>query len=623
MKVLFVLITGLLISMLSRAWAQTAIKPEILVLHSYSQGYAWTASEMKGIQEIFEKEYPDLEVVVEYMDWKNYPTPENLQVFLTLLRYKYQKRSFDIVITTDNVAFDFARNYREQLFPKSYLIFAGVNNFQDSMIAAHKRITGVVEAVDYIRTIDSMLEIHPKTKRIAVVLDSTEISLELLKELRALFPRWKDKVQFKVLHDLPIEEVQKEVSLLKEGDLLLNTNFIIDAEGKNFSQRQAIRFINKHSKVPAYGLWEIQLGFGIVGGWLLDGRIQGQVAAELAIKALNGENPPVVKVSPSRFVLDYNQLNRFRIPIEMIPPQAELINLPKSIFNKYRSEIISTLIIVFILILSNVILIINIRKRHLAEVERDNLLIEEKKARQAAEEAVRARETFIALAAHEFRTPLTVLILQLQLLLRAARGETKKPSTQEDTIKSFLSADSQAKRLQALVEDLLYIAHERKAMVHLELHETDLSEIVRNVSKGLDSTIQSSGSKLELHLDEGCQGFWDSKKLEKLVTNLLSNALKFGAHKPIELSVKCEEQGVSLIIKDQGIGIYSEDQGRIFEKFGRAVSEYNFGGFGLGLYISQLIVEAHQGSIKVNSEPGQGSVFSVFLPYTPHLQTES
>src|SRR3989344_6078140 len=114
MKVLFVLITGLLISMLSRAWAQTVIKPEILVLHSYSQGYAWTASEMKGIQEIFEKEYPDLEVAVEYMDWKNYPTPENLQVFLTLLRYKYQKRSFDIVITTDNVAFDLARNYREQ-----------------------------------------------------------------------------------------------------------------------------------------------------------------------------------------------------------------------------------------------------------------------------------------------------------------------------------------------------------------------------------------------------------------------------------------------------------------------------------------------------------------------------
>jgi len=170
---------------------------------------------------------------------------------------------------------------------------------------------------------------------------------------------------------------------------------------------------------------------------------------------------------------------------------------------------------------------------------------------------------------------------------------------------------------------LLYIAHESKAKVHLELHKTDLSEIVRNVTKNLDSTIQSSGSKLELHLDERSQGLWDSKKLEKLVTNLLSNALKFGAHKPIELSVKCEEQGVSLIIKDQGIGIYTEDQGRIFEKFGRAVSEYNFGGFGLGLYISQLIVEAHQGSIKVNSEPGQGSVFSVFLPYTPHLQTES
>ncbi len=623
MKVLFVVTAGLLFCLLSGAWAQTTIRPEILVLHSYSHGYAWTASEMKGIQETFERKYPDLEVAVEYMDWKNYPEAENLQVFLTLLRYKYQKRSFDIVITTDNVAFDFARNYREELFPKSYLVFAGVNNFQDSMVDDQARISGVVEAVDYVRTIDSMLELHPETKRIAVVLDSTEISMELLKELQALFPRWKEKVQFKVLHNLPIEEVQKEVSLLGEGDLLLNTNFIIDGEGKKFSQRQAIRFINKYSRVPAYGLWEIQLGFGIVGGWLLDGRIQGQVAAELAIRALNGENPPIVKVSPSRFVLDYNQLSRFNIPTERIPHQAELINYPESIFTKYRSEIISTLIIVLVLIVLNIALIINIRKRHRAEIERDNLLIEEKKARQAAEEAVRARETFIALAAHELRTPLTVLILQLQIMLRAARGQTKKPSTQEETIKSFLSADSQAKRLQSLIEDLLYIAHENKVSVQLELQNTDLIEIVKNVSQGLGSMIQSSGSKLELHLEDKCQGLWDSKKLEKLITNLLTNALKFGAHRPIELSVSCVENGANLIIKDQGIGIFSKDQERIFEKFGRAVSEYNFGGFGLGLYISQLIVEAHHGSIKVESEPGRGSVFSVFLPYTPPPQIES
>lgn len=623
MKVLCALIAGLFLSMFTAAWGQTAIRPGILVLHSYSQGYSWTESEMKGIQETFEKEYPDLEVAVEYMDWKNYPEPGNLKVFLNLLRYKYQRSSFDIVITTDNVAFDFARNYREQLFPKSYLIFAGVNNFQDSMIAGHKRITGVVEAVDYIRTIDTMLELHPDTKRIAVVLDSTEISLELLKELQALFPRWKNKVQFKLLHDLPIEKVQQEVSQLKEGDLILNTNFIIDGDGKIFSQRQAIRLINKYAKVPAYGLWEIQLGFGIVGGWLVDGRIQGQVAAELAIKTINGENPPVVKVSPSRFVLDYHELNRFQVPIDRIPPNAELVNFPESIFNKYRSEIISTLIFVFVLILLNIILIINIRRRHRAEVERDDLLIEEKKARQAAEDALKTRETFISLAAHEFRTPLTVLILQLQLLLRTARGETKKPSTQEETIKSILSADAQSKRLQALIEDLLYIAHENNTKVHLELQNTDLTKIVRNVSKTLDSMIQNSGSKLELHLDDRCQGLWDSKKLEKLVTNLLTNALKFGAHKPIELSVRCEERGASLIIKDQGIGIYGKDQERIFEKFGRAVSEFNFGGFGLGLYISQLIVEAHHGSIKVDSEPGQGSVFSVFLPYTPLPQIES
>ena len=109
-------------------------------------------------------------------------------------------------------------------------------------------------------------------------------------------------------------------------------------------------------------------------------------------------------------------------------------------------------------------------------------------------------------------------------------------------------------------------------------------------------------------------GRWDTQRLEQVVINLLTNALKYGAGKPVHLRLAAEGERARLSVRDEGIGIAAEDQGRIFERFERAVSDRHFGGLGLGLYICRQIVDALGGTIAVRSTPGEGSTFEVVLP---------
>lgn len=591
-------------------------KPKILIIHSYSQGFPWTQFQMAGMQDTFEKAYPDLEVPVEYLDWKNYPEEKSLRQFKKQLRYKYGQIKWDVIITTDNAALDLILELRPELFPGAYVVFAGINDYHPSAFAGQTRVTGVIEAVDYVRTINQMLKIHPKTKEIAVILDSTEVSKSLLEEITRLFPRWQTQVRFKVMHDYPMPQILAEVDGLSKDSLILVTNFTMDKTKKKFTSREAISMISKQSHVPVYGLWEMQLGYGIVGGWLLDGHLQGKIAADLTIKALRGEHPPIVTESASRLFMDYNQMKRFKIPPSAATEETILINYPEPIFKKYRRHIIVAIVTILTLFILNIFLMINIRKRHMAEKERDQLLVQEKKARLFAEDAIKARETFIAIAAHEFRTPLTVILFQLQLLLKVNRGETKKKSSKEDVDEALQQALIQGRRIQKLVEDFLYVAQPVSLMSNKKLEETDMHEVVSKVTTDLKSMLHNSGSVLDVKFYGPCKGQWERKKIERVVNNLLSNAIKFGNARPIEVIASSEEEGVKLIVKDQGIGISLEDKDKIFQKFGRAVSEFNFGGFGLGLYVSQKIVEDHHGQISVESEPGQGTQFTVFLPYS-------
>lgn len=245
---------------------------------------------------------------------------------------------------------------------------------------------------------------------------------------------------------------------------------------------------------------------------------------------------------------------------------------------------------------------------------------EEERARlKQAQEGLRARDEFLSVASHELRTPLTALQLQLQTLAQSlSRGETwDEPRATNRLSKAIRQTD----RLGALVERLLDVSRLGGGMLPIHTEQADLCEIVKDAIEPLRAQAEQAGSELVLQMPESIAGQWDRMRLIQVVTNLLANAIKYGAGKPIEVTLDTSGARALLRVRDHGIGISEHDRERVFQRFERAVPVHNYGGLGLGLYISRHLIEAHGGSIDVRSAPGEGSEFTVALPLEAPVST--
>jgi signal transduction histidine kinase len=169
----------------------------------------------------------------------------------------------------------------------------------------------------------------------------------------------------------------------------------------------------------------------------------------------------------------------------------------------------------------------------------------------------------------------------------------------------------QTDRLGGLVGNLLDVSRLAAGKLDLTPEKFDLVELVRDVAERLRD---QASAPFELRLDGPVVGTWDRLRVDQVITNLVSNALKYGRGKPVSLAAGARGNVAVVEVSDQGIGIAAADQKRIFERFERAVSPSSYGGLGLGLYIARQIVEALGGSIRVESTPGAGSRFIVELP---------
>jgi signal transduction histidine kinase len=232
-----------------------------------------------------------------------------------------------------------------------------------------------------------------------------------------------------------------------------------------------------------------------------------------------------------------------------------------------------------------------------------------------AQEAVRARDDFVAAASHELRTPLTSLDLKIHALRSQwiAGGASSELAWLESGLQLI---ERQSARLRRLIDQLLDISRLAGGRIRLEPEELELGEVVRDVVGLLHDSaeVRRAGSELRVDIEPGIVGRWDRLRVEQIVTNLLSNALKYGAGKPIDVVVRRRDGSAVLIVADHGIGIAPEAQAKIFGRFERAASLRHYGGLGLGLYIVRQLMELMGGTIEVSSAPGLGATFTAELP---------
>ncbi len=226
-----------------------------------------------------------------------------------------------------------------------------------------------------------------------------------------------------------------------------------------------------------------------------------------------------------------------------------------------------------------------------------------------AQAAVVARDEFLSIASHELRTPLAALKLALQNLRRMLGAAADAAGR-----RSLEAGERQAGRLETLVAALLDVSRIQAGRLDLSLEEVDLSGLVRETVAQFEDQLALAGCAVSVREPGPVVGRWDRLRLGQVVVNLLSNAMKYGEGKPIEIAVEGDGQLARLAVRDHGIGLGPEAQRRIFQRYVRAVSSRNYGGLGLGLYIARRLAEAHGGTVGVRSEPGQGSTFTLELP---------
>jgi signal transduction histidine kinase len=238
---------------------------------------------------------------------------------------------------------------------------------------------------------------------------------------------------------------------------------------------------------------------------------------------------------------------------------------------------------------------------------------------RASEAAVAARDEFLAIAAHELRTPLTSLLLHIEALERGVPPAGFGPASLPGDLalanqRRYEAVGRQARRLSALIDGMLDVSRLTGGRLELELAEMDLGAQLHELAHRFAADAAAAGSTLTVHADSPLRGVWDPERLDQIVTNLIANALKYGAGSPIEIEAHGGDDRIWLTVRDHGIGIALADQQRIFQRFERAASERHYGGLGLGLWIASELTKGLGGEIGVDSAPGAGAAFTVTLP---------
>ncbi|PKM32661.1 MAG: hybrid sensor histidine kinase/response regulator [Gammaproteobacteria bacterium HGW-Gammaproteobacteria-12] len=249
-----------------------------------------------------------------------------------------------------------------------------------------------------------------------------------------------------------------------------------------------------------------------------------------------------------------------------------------------------------------------------ARREQEALLGELRETQGELQKAVQMRDVFMSIASHELRTPLNGLILDVQLRrLRLEQG--RMDAFTPDKLQEMVARDErQIRSLSRLIDDMLDVSRIRTGKLSVRPEPGDLGVLAGSVVESLAAQFTNAGSHVELHVDGPAPVMMDEFRIEQVLANLLTNALRYGGGKPVSVRVRVVDDMVRAEVRDQGLGISEADQRRVFEQFERVSGTSVAQGLGLGLFISEQIVEAHDGRIELSSRLGEGSCFSILLP---------
>ena len=307
--------------------------------------------------------------MVETLDTKRFPSSAYLDAFKDTLLRKYRGRTIELIMALDNPALDLLVRHANDLFPGVPVVFAGINGYRPAMTAGREKVTGVIERQDVGGTLEMALSLRPGISKVLAVHDYTASGLAVRQEAETALAQFAGKVDIAYSADVPFGQLSEELKKMPEDGVVLILTYVTDKAGRTFTREESTRLITSLSPAPVYAMHETRLGFGIVGGLLLEGREHGQQAASMALRILEGTDPGrmPVEVSRSRPILDYQGLFRFHIPEHLWPEDALFINRPETFWHRHRDVLIPSIVVIAALGLLASLLVAAILRKQRAE----------------------------------------------------------------------------------------------------------------------------------------------------------------------------------------------------------------------------------------------------------------
>lgn len=329
---------------------------KVLLLNSYHQGYLWTDEITRGVKEILDPAGVDLHI--EYMDTKRQYTYKILYLLSEALKIKQKKHQYDLVITSDDNAFNFIKTWRENIFKQTPVVFCGVNYLQKEDVQGLTGYTGINEKMDIKGNIDLIRKLHPDVRKIIIITDDTTTGKQNQKEVKRVAALDENKqINIDLVYDVTIDNLLSKVSSLEKDTVVLFTIFIRDKNDLFLEYEPTLARVSEASRVPVYATQNFSAGLNVIGGLLTNGFDQGASAASQAIQVLSGYPISVIPIqweTPTHPRFDFRQLEKYKINSENLPVNAQILFQPVSFYqeNKLLIEItglvFALLIIAFI-----------------------------------------------------------------------------------------------------------------------------------------------------------------------------------------------------------------------------------------------------------------------------------
>lgn len=626
----------LFVSILSAPFAftqnNTVPSKKVLIIHSLEEVRPWNEVFNKQFKESIKNNSTfDVELVSEYTDLTLHETEEYKDILEKSIRYKYQNNLPDIVVVSkiDAVQFILERN----LFPDIPKILIDVSS---EIVKYYPNVAVINHEFHFKPMITHALSLFPQTDKIYVVSAQNVLSNHTLRLFNDDIEFLKESIEFNYLTDLDKETLLDTIKNLPENSLVYDLAYTQDLKGNSVMAKDFSSDLAENCNRPVFSFLDIlSENTGIFGGLVVSTRSKATKAVEMINKILNGQNIKMIPTFKADYIYNYdwNELKRWNINSQQLPPNSIFYHQKFTFFELYKTKIYLVLaILISYTCLLIILLYINNRKRisqyqlQLRNAKYERLNSEYKTQntqlkieKERAEESDRLKLAFLLNMSHEIRTPINSIVGFSDLLNEVSLN----PEQRNEYSKIIINSSFQLLRI---IDDILEMSRLETNQVKIHptifclntfIHEfyTQFSRKIKD--KGLSFTCNTTVTDKEACIKS------DKGIVNRILINLVENALKFTPQGFISLDCDIYQKQVIFSVKDSGVGISEENINRIFKRFvqeEKKLSQKN-GGLGLGLAISKENAILLGGDLTVESKKNQGATFKLYIPYIPVNQS--